>query len=55
MNWSIPLLADASPCLRFLVLRELMGRAGDDPEVIELEGLRMADPLVVGLPPGGSG
>jgi hypothetical protein len=49
MSRAIPLLADTSPCLRLLVLRELMGRANDDPEVIELESLRASDPLVVAL------
>lgn len=49
MNWAIPLLADTSPCLRFLVLRELMEHRDDDPEVIELDGLRASDPLVVAL------
>jgi hypothetical protein len=43
------LLADPSPCLRWLVLCELLGRAEDDPEVCELRALREADPLVGGL------
>jgi hypothetical protein len=43
------LLADRSPCLRHLVLRELLGRAEDDPEVVELATLRRADRLVAGL------
>lgn len=49
MNWSIPLLSDTSSCLRLLVLRELMGRGGDDLEVTELKELRVSDPLVVAL------
>lgn len=40
------LLADPSPCLRLLVLRELLGYPDDDPEVQELLELRERDPLV---------
>lgn len=40
------LLADPSPCLRLLVLRELLGRPEDDPEVQELLAMRDDDPLV---------
>ena len=36
MTWAALLLADPSPCLRRLVLVELLGRAPDDPEVQEL-------------------
>ncbi len=43
------LLADRSPCLRWLVLTELLGRAEDDPEVQELAALRERDPLVAPL------
>lgn len=43
------LLADPSPCLRLLVLRDLLGRGEDDPEVQELIALREADPLVANL------
>jgi hypothetical protein len=43
------LLADRSASLRLLVLRDLLGRAEDDPEVLELEALRMHDPLVSSL------
>ena len=43
------LLADPSPCLRMLVLRELLGRPGDDAEVRELAGLQGSDPLVADL------
>lgn len=49
MNTAPLLLADASPCLRWRVLRELLGRQADDPEVIELQSSRAADPLLVGL------
>jgi hypothetical protein len=40
------LLADPSSCLRLQVLRELLGREEDDPEVRELLDLRNRDPLV---------
>ncbi|MFX0184910.1 MAG: prenyltransferase/squalene oxidase repeat-containing protein [Candidatus Hodarchaeota archaeon] len=40
------LLADPSPCLRLLVLRELLGLTDDHPEVKELEQLRNEDPLI---------
>jgi hypothetical protein len=49
MTWAPLLLAAPSPCLRLLVLRELLGRPDDDPEVSELEGLRETDPLVANL------
>lgn len=49
MTWAALLLADSSPCLRMLVLRELLERAKDDGEVRELEGLRERDPLVADL------
>jgi hypothetical protein len=49
MTWAPLLLADPSPCLRWLVLREVLGRPDDDPEVRELAALREADPLVAGL------
>ena len=49
MTWIALLLADPSPCLRALVLRELMGRADDDPELQELAQLRASDPLVSDL------
>ena len=45
--WIPLLLADSSPCLRLLVLRELLDRA--DGEVDELVGLRERDPLVAPL------
>jgi len=49
MTWIALLLADPSPCLRALVLRELMGRMDDDPEMRELAQLRASDPLVSDL------
>ncbi len=44
MTWPPLLLADPSSCLRWLVLRDLFGRPPDDPELRELEPLRLADP-----------
>ena len=49
MTWLPLLLADASPCLRWLVLRELFKLPDDNPEVRELENLRESDPLVTEL------
>jgi hypothetical protein len=49
MTWAPLLLADPSPCLRLLVLRELMGRDEDDPEARELAELRDSDRIVRGL------
>ena len=49
MTWAPLLLADPSPCLRHLVLRQLLGRESSDPEVRELESLRLRDPLVADL------
>jgi hypothetical protein len=49
MTWAALLLADPSPCLRFLVLRQLLELPADDPEVLELARLRLADPLVTSL------
>ncbi len=49
MTWVALLLADPSPCLRRLVLRDLLQRPDHDPEVRELDGQRESDPLVVGL------
>jgi len=48
-NWLPLLLADPSPCLRWLVLRELMARPDDDEEVRELSAFRLSDPLLTGL------
>ena len=39
-------MADPSPCLRALVLRELLNRPDTDPEVQELRQLRESDPIV---------
>ena len=33
MTWAPLLLADPSPCLRWLVLTQLLARGEDDPEV----------------------
>ena len=49
MTWIPLLLADPSPLLRRQVLKELLGRSNDDPEVKELTDLGQADPLVVRL------
>lgn len=46
MTWPALLLADPSACLRWLVLRDLFERPPDDPEMVELEKLRLEDPLV---------
>ncbi len=46
MTWAPLLLADRSPCLRYLVLRELLGNRD---EASELEALRDTDPLVKDL------
>ena len=49
MNRAALLLADPSPCLRWLVLRDILGRTEDDSEARELVELRGADSLVTGL------
>jgi hypothetical protein len=49
MNWIPLLLADPSPCLRDLVLRDLLGRLANDPERAELAPLREGDPLVTDI------
>ena len=46
MTWIPLLLMDPSPCLRYLILKELLNRPDDDSEVIELFKLREEDPLV---------
>ena len=46
MTWAPLLLADRSPCLRTLVLRELLSRPESDQEVQELKELRESDPIV---------
>ena len=47
--WVALLLADRSPSLRLLVLRDLLDASEDDPELRELEALRAQDPLVKSL------
>jgi len=49
MTWIPLLLADPSPSLRLLVLRQLLGRRQDDPEVVELQELQEDDPLLYDL------
>jgi len=49
MTWLALLLADPSSYLRWLVLTQLMGRSGDDPEVRELVELKQQDALVMQL------
>lgn len=49
MTWIPLLLADRSPNLRWLVLRELLQRKEQDPELQELAHLREGDPLVQDL------
>ena len=52
MTWAPLLLADPSPCLRWLVLTQLLARGEDDPEVQELAAWRASDPLVTSLTAG---
>lgn len=47
--WAPLLLADPSPCLRKLVLTELLEASTDDPEVSELSELCRTDPLILNL------
>ena len=49
MIWAPLLLADPSPCLRLLVLQELLGQTKEDREVGELTVLRDRDPLITEL------
>jgi hypothetical protein len=49
MTWVALLLADRSPCLRWLVLSHLLERKPDDPELVELARLRGQDALVTEL------
>jgi len=49
VSWASLLLADPSPCLRILVLKELLQRSDSDPEAQELVALREADPVVTRL------
>ena len=51
LTWPPLLLADPSPCLRWLVLRDIFHRAepADDAEMAELAPLRESDPLVADI------
>lgn len=49
MTWIPLLLASPSPCLRMLVLQDLLCRTNNDEEVRELARVREKDPLVVYL------
>ena len=51
LTWPPLLLADPSPCLRWLVLRDIFHRAerAADAEMAELAPLREADPLVADI------
>ena len=49
MTWAALILADPSPCLRWLALKTLLNRPEDDPEMLALEPLRRTDPLIKGL------
>jgi len=46
MTWIPLLLADRSACLRWLVLRNLLNRPDDDPEMLELVPFRENDHMV---------
>jgi Squalene-hopene cyclase C-terminal domain len=49
MTWPPLLLADPSPCLRWLVLRDIFHREPADAEMAELDPLRKTDPLVADI------
>lgn len=49
MTWIPLLLTDPSPCLRYLVLTELLNLPKNDPEVKELSYILESDPLVTDL------
>ncbi len=49
MTWPALLLTDRSACLRLRVLRELLGRPDDDPEVVGLRAASATDPLGLDL------
>jgi hypothetical protein len=49
MTWPPLLLADPSPCLRWLVLRDIFHRPVEDPEAAELASMRESDPLVADI------
>jgi hypothetical protein len=46
MTWIPLLLADKSPALRYLVLKNLLNKDESDEEVQELQQLRMEDPII---------
>ena len=46
MTWIPLLLADPSPSLRILVLKNLLNKSEDDEEVKELREIQMKDPLI---------
>jgi hypothetical protein len=47
MTWSPVLLADPSPSLRLLVLKDIYHRSDDDDEVREVKEFQKADPLIM--------
>ena len=47
MTWAPLLLADTSPSLRLLVLRDLLKRPEDDAEIQELKQLQETDPFII--------
>ncbi|NHJ22628.1 MAG: hypothetical protein EAX91_16900, partial [Candidatus Lokiarchaeota archaeon] len=49
MTWIPLLLTDPSPCLRYLVLTELLNYSKNEEEVQELSELRKSDQLVQSL------
>ncbi|MFW9950844.1 MAG: prenyltransferase/squalene oxidase repeat-containing protein [Candidatus Thorarchaeota archaeon] len=49
MTWIPLLLSDPSPSLRLLVLKELLNRQDNDPEVLELKELQENDTLITSL------
>ena len=49
MTWLSLLLADPSPSLRLLVLRDLLNRPENDHEIHELKKLQEEDPLILQL------
>ena len=49
MIWPPLLLADPSPCLRWLVLRDLLNQPPDAAELVELSDARLHDPLARNL------
>ncbi len=49
MTWVPLLLTDPSPCLRWLVLRELLHYPDEAPEVAELAEARLSDPRLTSI------